>query len=138
MEKYYVTEADTHHDLPFCQHIKIQNKAGKTKCVALQHSTPKISVGTKIKVYETASKEPLPLTMAYSYKINSKRFISFDWTPQTTYSIEEFWSKLGFWDGIRLHNDIKQVLRRRGIVPALNKNSNLRLLLGDKIIDLGR
>ncbi len=138
MEKYYVTENDTHHDLSFCQNIKAQNKAKKTKHIILQYSIPKIPVGTKIKVYETASKEPLPLTMAYSYKINGKRFVSIDYTPQTMYAIEEFWSKLSFLDGVRLHRDIKQQLRQRGISPAFSKNSNLRLLVGDKIIDHGR
>lgn len=138
MEKYYVTQGDTHHDLAFSQHIEIQNKTGLTKCVVLHHSTPKIPVGTKVKVYETANKEPFPLTMAYSYKINGKRFISIDWAPQTTYAIEDFWSKLGFWDGVRLHRDVKQKLRQRGIFPAFSKNTNLRLLLGDKVIDTGR
>ena len=138
MEKYYVTQGDTDHDLAFSQYIKIQNKTGLTKCAAMHHSIPKIPVGTMVKVYETANKEPLPLTMAYSYKINGKRFITIDWAPQTTYAIGEFWSKLGFWDGVRLHRDIKQELRRRGISPAFSKNTNLRLLLGDKIIDTGR
>ena len=59
MEKYYVTENDTHHDLAFCQNIKAQNKAQKTKDIILQYSMPKIPVGTKIKVYETANKDPL-------------------------------------------------------------------------------
>ena len=138
MEKYYVTQGDTHHDLAFSQHIEIQNKTGLTKCVVLNHSTPKIPVGTKVKVYETADKEPFPLTMAYSYKINGKRFISIDWAPQTTYAIEDFWSKLGFLDSVRMHRDVKQKLRQRGFSPAFSKNTNLRLLLGDKVIDTGR
>ena len=138
MEKYYVTENDTHHDLAFCQNIKAQNKDQKTKDIILQYSIPPIPVGTKIKVYETANKEPLPLTMAYSYKINGKRFVSIDYAPQTMYAIEKFWSKLSFLDGVRLHREIKQALRRRGISPAFSKNTNLRLLLGDKIIDRGR
>ena len=138
MEKYYVTQGDTHHDSAFSQYREIQNKTGLTKCVVLHHSTPKIPVGTTVKVYETADKEPFPLTMAYSYKINGKRFITIDLVPRTTYSIENFWSRLGFWDGVRLHRDIKQELRQRGILPAFSKNTNLRLLLGDKIIDTGR
>lgn len=138
MEKYYVTENDTHHDLAFCQNIKAQNKAQKTKHIILQHSISTIPVGTKIKVYETANKDPLPLTMAYSYKINGKRFVSIDYAPQTMYAIEKFWSQLSFLDGVRLHREIKQELRQRGISPAFSKNSNLRLLLGDKIIDRGR
>ena len=138
MEKYYVTENDTEHDLAFCQHIKAQNKAQTTKHIILQYSIPKIPVGTKIKVYETANKEPLPLTMAYSCKINGKRFVSIDYAPRTMYAIEKFWSKLSFLDGVRLHREIKQELRQRGIPPAFSKNSNLRLLLGDKIIDRSR
>ena len=138
MEKYYVTENDTHHDLAFCQNIKAQNKDKKTKDIILQYSMPKIPVGTKIKVYETANKDPLPLTMAYSYKINGKRFVSIDYAPQTTYAIKEFWSKLSFLDGVRLHREIKQQLRRCGISPAFSKITNLRLFLGDKIIDCGR
>lgn len=138
MEKYYVTENDTHHDMAFCQNIKAQNKAQTTKHIILQYSIPKIPVGTKIKVYETANKEPLPLTMAYSCKINGKRFVSIDYAPRTMYAIEKFWSKLSFLDGVRLHREIKQELRQRGIPPAFSKNSNLRLLLGDKIIDRSR
>lgn len=138
MEKYYVTENDTHHDLAFCQNIKAQNKDQKTKDIILQYSIPPIPVGTKIKVYETANKDPLPLTMAYSYKINGERFVSIDYAPRTMYSIEKFWSKLSFLDGVRLHREIKQALRRRGISPAFSKNTNLRLLLGDKMIDRGR
>ncbi|MBR6598553.1 MAG: hypothetical protein IKL37_05775 [Alphaproteobacteria bacterium] len=138
MEKYYVTENDTEHDLSFCQNIKAQNKAKKTKDIILQYSMPKIPVGTKIKVYETANKDPLPITMAYSYKINGKRFVSIDYAPQTMYAIKEFWSQLSFLDGVRLHREIKQQLRRRGISPAFSKITNLRLFLGDKIIDCGR
>ena len=138
MEKYYVTENDTHHDLAFYQNIKAQNKDQKTKYIILQDSIPKIPVGTKIKVYETAKKDPLSSTMVYSYKINGKRFVSIDYAPQITYAIEKFWSKLSFLDGARLHREIKQALRQRGISPAFSKITNLRLLLSDKILDRGR
>lgn len=138
MDKYYVIEADSDHNIGFCQHIKIQNKQGAVKDVMPQHSIPKIPVGTKVKVYETANQEPFPLIMAYSYRINGKRFVNIDRVPKTTYAIDLFWSELGHFDCMRLHHDIKQALRQRGIAPAYSKHTNLRLLLGDKIIDTSR
>ncbi|MBP3397882.1 MAG: hypothetical protein J6K82_03045, partial [Alphaproteobacteria bacterium] len=83
---------------------------------------------------ETANKEPFPLDMAYSYSINNKRFVHIPQKPKTMYAIEKFWNALGFWDGIRLHIDIMQALRRQKITPSLNKNTNLYLLLGNTVI----
>ncbi len=130
MEKYYVIESDDQHGIGYCQHLKIKNKAGRVQDLLPPHSIPKIPVGTLVKIYETANQEPFPLTMAYSYRINGRRFVNISRAPYTKHGIEEFWSELNFFDCLQLHRDIKQALRNRDIVPAFNKNSNLQLLLG--------
>lgn len=129
MEKYYVIESDDHHGIGFCQYLKIKNKAGRVQDLLPPHSIPKIPVGTLVKIYETANQDPFPLTMAYSYCINGRRFVNINRAPYTKPGIEKFWSELSFFDCLQLHHDIKQELRNRGIVPAFNKNSNLQLLL---------
>ena len=132
MKKYIVINTD--NQPPYCQEVTIQNVLGEKRVITLAHSVPSIPTGTKFNLYETANKEPFPLDMAYSYSINNKRFVQIPQKPKTMYAIENFWNTLGFWDGIRLHIDIMQALRRQKITPSLNKNTNLYLLLGNTVI----
>ncbi len=132
MKQYTVIKVDNHP--PFSQVVTIKDALGETRVVTLGHSIPTIPVGTKFKVYETANKEPFPLDVAHSYRINNKRFVNIPHKPLTMYSVKKFWDDLGFLDSIRLQHDIRQDLRRQKITPALNKNTNLYLLLGDTVV----
>ena len=132
MEKYIAAAVDNHSF--FSQIVTSKNASGNHQVVTLPHSVPEIPVGTKFKVYETADKEPFPLAIAYSYRIGSKRFVNIPRQPITMPDVARFWDKLGFWDSVCLQNDIRQALRRKKITPALNRNTNLLLLLGRAVI----
>lgn len=130
MEKYIATAIENHS--AFSQIVTIKNASGNPRVVHLPHSVPEIPVGTKFKVYEAADKELFPL--AYSYRIGSKCFVNIPYQPITMPDITRFWDKLGFWDSVCLQNDIRQALRCKKIAPALNRNTNLLLLLGRAVI----
>lgn len=128
MEKYYVTDVESHE--PFCQIVTLKNRQGQTETVTLNHSIPKIPIGTKFKVYQTANKEPFPLSLAHSYKIKGRRFVNIAHQPITKYGIKHnFWNRLTYLDCVQLNYDIKQALHGQGIKSALNKTTNLILLL---------
>ncbi|MBE6457453.1 MAG: hypothetical protein E7011_01430 [Alphaproteobacteria bacterium] len=124
MEKYYVYAVDNHGF--FAQSVALKNKADRLKQVTVSHF-PDIPIGTKFKVYDT--KGSFGITLAYSYKVNNMRYVDLPWRP-TNHGIKKFWNNLSFFDRVRLNADIKQALRQHGVVPALNKNTNLRLFLG--------
>lgn len=125
MKKYHVSAVDNHAF--YSQSVTLKNKAGRLKQVTVSHSIPDIPIGTKFKVYET--KGPFAITQAYSYKVNNMRYVELPWRPTTNHGIKKFWNDLSYFDRVRLHADIEQALTLRGIVPALNKNTNLRLFL---------
>ena len=125
MEKYYVLNVDNHGF--YSQSVTLKNKAGRLKQITVSHSVPDIPTGTKFKVYET--KGSFAITQAYSYKVNNMRYVELPWRPTANHGIKKFWNDLSYFDRVRLHTDIKQALTQRGIVPALNKNTNLRLFL---------
>lgn len=124
MEKYYVSAVDNHGF--YSQSVTLKNKADMLKQVTVSHSIPDIPIGTKFKVYDT--KGSFGITLAYSYKVNNMRYVELPWRP-TNHGIKKFWKVLSFFDCVRLNADIKQALRQHGVVPALNKNTNLRLFL---------
>lgn len=127
MEKYHVTNVDN-QDTALAQKLELQHDKTKTyKQVVVPYSISEIPIGTKVKAYEI--KGGLDITMAYSYKVNNMRYVALQWRPATNYGIKKFWNDLGYFDCVRLNADIKQALRQRGVVPALNKNTNLRLFL---------
>lgn len=127
MEKYYVTKVE-HQDMGFAQELEMQHSKSKNyKQILVSHSMPKIPIGTKVKAYD--SKGLFTVTKAYSYKVNNMRYVELPWRPTTNYGIKKFWNDLSYFDRVRLHTDIKQALRQHGVVPALNKNTNLRLFL---------
>ncbi|MBR5153182.1 MAG: hypothetical protein IKW57_00070 [Alphaproteobacteria bacterium] len=132
MKKYQAIKTDNH--APFCQIVTIQNNVGETRVITLGQSIAAVPVGTTFKVYETMNKEPFPLEIAHSYKIDGKRFVNIPHQPTTMDGIKRFWTQLGFWDGVRLQLDIGQALHRQKIVPAFNKNTNLYLLLGNTVV----
>ncbi len=132
MEKYIATKVDNH--APFCQLVTIKNKAGESLVVTLNQGIAIVPVGTTFKVYETADQDPFPLAMAHSYKIDGKRFVNIPHQPITMDGVKRFWTKIGLMDSIRLQHDIRQALHRQKIAPALNKNTNLALLLGNKVV----
>lgn len=125
MEKYYVSAVDNHG--VYSQSVTLKNKADRLKQVTVSHSIPDIPIGTKFKVYDT--KGLFAITQAYSYKVNNMRYVELPWRPTTNHGIKKFWNDLSYFDRVRLHADIKQALRQHGVVPALNKNTNLRLFL---------
>ena len=134
MERYYVVDDnENHHDLALCQHVNIKHKNGTTRHLTVAHSTPKITAGTLVKVYETKDKNPFPLEVAYSYMAGGKRYVFLPVLPWGQYGLQKFWEKLSWFDCVRLHWDIQQALAHRGTVPAANRNTNLLLLCNDLI-----
>ena len=132
MKKYQAIKTDNH--APFCQIVTIQNNVGETRVITLGQSIAAVPVGTTFKVYETMNKEPFPLEIAHSYKIDGKRFVNIPLQPITMDGIKRFWTQLSFWDSIRLQLDINQALHRQKIAPAFNKNTNLYLLLANTVV----
>lgn len=127
MEKYYVTNVDN-QDLALVQKLELQHDKTKTyKQVVVPYTISKIPIGTKVKSYDT--KGLFTTTMAYSYKVDNMRYVVLLWRPTTNHGIKKFWNDLSYFDRVRLNADIKQALRQHGVVPALNKNTNLRLFL---------
>lgn len=133
MEKYYVLNVDNHGF--YSQSVTLKNKAGRLKQITVSHSIPNIPVGTMFKCYyESADAKPFSLAMAYSYKINGRRFVELPRRPLTMSVVRKFWNELGFFDSARLHRDIKQVLRQRKLRPSLSKATNLYMLLHGPVV----
>ena len=128
MDEYKVVKINKNNNL-FSKEVVLQDKQGNaTTLVGAFNGV--IPVGTKFKVYKTAAQQSIiQLRVAESYKVKGKRFVNIERKPITQSAIREFWEELDFCDRLRLHSDIKQALRHRGIAPALNRNSNLQLFL---------
>lgn len=89
---------------------------------------PLLKKGDAIKVYRT-NYTFRPIDVAYSYKINGKRYVDLLQQPNTHFAEKTFYNLLGFWDAFRLNLDIAQVLRQRDINPSFNRVTNLKLFL---------
>ncbi len=135
MERFTVIETsqDKFGIQPLFQEVTLQNKQGGPHKVSVCNSFPKIPVGTRFKIYNTReAKCVISIKMALSYKVNGRRFVYIEQRPITDFGIAKFWNDLSFFDRLRLHTDIKQALRHQGVRPALNRCTNLRLLLFGK------
>ncbi len=94
----------------------------------IPRGTPLLKKGDTIKVYRT-NYTFKPVDVAYSYKINGKRYVDLLQLPNTHLAEKTFYNLLGFWDAFKLNQDIAQVLRQRDIKPSFDWVTNLKLFL---------
>lgn len=127
-----ITNYDIYPDSLF-QNVLLKDKAGRERTESINNANL-IPTGTKVFFYEYKKSSFIRLETAYSYKINGKQYIQLNQTPRIHTAIKHFWANMGYIDRIRLHRDIKKVLRQRKITPTLNRNTNLLLFLGNTII----
>ena len=73
------------------------------------------------------------ITIATSYKIKGRRYITLNLSPYCHVStIKHFYKRFSAIDSFRFNIDLIQALSQQGIMPSLNKNTNLRLFLQAK------
>lgn len=130
MEKWYVKESTPPKSNYLCQTLTLclNNNIPERTIVV---NSPHVPVGTKIKIY--TDKKYKYLTIATSYKIKDRRYITLNLSPYSSVSsIKHFYNRFSAVDGIRFNIDLIQALSQQGIMPSLNKNTNLRLFLQAK------
>ena len=130
MEKWYVKESTPPKSDYLCQTLTLGLKNNIQERTIVVNS-PHVPVGTKIKIY--TDKKYKYLTIATSYKIKDRRHITLNLSPYSSVSsIKHFYKRFSVVDGIRFNIDLIQTLSQQGIMPSLNRNTNLRLFLQAK------
>lgn len=119
MEKYSV-ETIFDNKSQFIQNVMAKNKHGIEKIFCLRSILP-VHKGDCVNVYE--KKGIVNTTVAYSYKINDKRFVDL----LRCADVKWFYDGIGFVDSCRLSRDIRQALRTNGVKPTLSRKNNLLL-----------
>ena len=130
MEKWYVKESTPPKSDCLCQTLTLcLNNSIPERTIVVD--SPHVPVGTKIKIY--TEKKYKYITIATSYKIKGRRYITLNLSPYCHVStIKHFYKRFSAIDSFRFNIDLIQALSQQGIMPSLNKNTNLRLFLQAK------
>ena len=127
MEKWYVKESTPPKSDYLCQTLTLALKNNIQERTIVVNS-PHVPVGTKIKIY--TDKKYKYLTIATSYKIKDRRYITLNVSPYSSVStIKRFYERFSAIDSFRFNIDLIQALSQQGITPSLNRNTNLRMFL---------